>query len=102
MVVLCFYWLIWLKCTYVVTLRAGQRQEYIYGYLEEIVSATKSPRLSLTVLSENKRILKIPKVFSSDHIEYLHISAPCTFRSGLPMLVIIIPFVLYCLVCCSR
>jgi len=64
---------------------AGQIQEYIYGYLEEIVSATKSPSLSLTVLSENKRIVKLPKVFCSDHIEYLHISAPCTLSLWLKM-----------------
>ena len=59
---------------------AGQREEYIYGILEEIVKAVKCPRLKLTVLSENKRIRKIPKVLSSDHIEYLRVSAPCTLK----------------------
>ena len=41
---------------------------------------TRAKRLTLTILSENKRIKKLGKVLLSDHIQQLHISAPCTFR----------------------
>ena len=60
--------------------RAVQNEEYIYGYLEEIVLITRAKRLTLTILSENKRIKKLGKVLWSNHIQQLHISAPCTFR----------------------
>ena len=60
--------------------RTGQNYEFIYGDLEEIVAITKAKRLQLTILSENKRIKKLGKVLHSDHIQHLHISAPCTFR----------------------
>ena len=60
--------------------RAGQREEYVYGYLEEIVKVSKAPRLNLRILSENKRIKNIPKLLASDYVEQLHVSASCTFR----------------------
>ena len=60
--------------------RSLQNEEYIYGYLEEIVSITKAARLQLTILSENKRIKKFGKVLYSDNIRQVHVSAPCTFR----------------------
>ena len=41
---------------------------------------TRAKRLTLTILSENKRIKKLGKVLWSNHIQKLHISAPCTFR----------------------
>jgi len=62
-----------------------QNEEYIYGYLEEIVSITKAARLELTILSENKRIKKFGKVLYSDNIRQLHVSAPCTFSLVLAM-----------------
>ena len=60
--------------------RSLQNEEYIYGYLEEIVSITKATRLNLTIISQNKRIKKLEKVLCSDHIKQLHISAPCALR----------------------
>ena len=57
-----------------------RQQELLYGCLEEIVTKSVAPRLNLTVLTENKRIKKISKLFVSDQVEYLHVSAPCTFR----------------------
>ena len=63
-----------------VCFRSLQNEEYIYGYLEEIVAITRASRLTLTIHSQNKRIKKFGKVLSNHHIQHLHISAPCTFR----------------------
>jgi len=66
--------------------RCFEYNGYIYGYIEEIISASRAPRLSLTVLAENNcAIERIPKVFRNEFIEHLAISAPCSFNLSLQM-----------------
>ena len=68
--------------------RALQTDEFIYGFLEEIVSTTRASRLNLTIHSQNQRIKKLEKVLCSDYIRHLHVSAPCTFRLVQPVVVL--------------
>ena len=52
------------------------RTRLLYSHLEEVISVTRATRLSLTVLSTAIQLSKtIVKVFRSDFIEKLHVSA---------------------------
>ena len=74
----------------------SQFEKFIYGFLEETVAITRASRLNLTIHSQNQKIKKLEKVLCSDHIQHLHISAPCTFRLDPAVVVLRFLLILSC------